>query len=149
MSTLRIPQVLLLWQHGLHRPHPGWISRNANVPIYMWHIHPRMGLAVVAVLLRLLCRTWVSKWDDYMICIALVSIAAGAGEENTLTRLIQAMVTGEYVDMIIWVYRGVGGGNTHLPSWDDRLHELLHQPLYLQIFYTLSICLTKNSILMF
>jgi hypothetical protein len=40
-----------------------------------------------------------------------VSIAAGAGEENILTRLIQAMVTREYVDTIIWVYRGVG---THI-----------------------------------
>ncbi|GFF44457.1 hypothetical protein IFM58399_07297 [Aspergillus lentulus] len=91
------------------------------------------GLAVVAVVLRLLCRTRVSKvglwWDDYLICIAL------------------AMVTGEYIDMIIWVYRGVG---THIyPLGMTGFSNFFINLFVCEIFYTLSICLTKYSILMF
>ncbi|KAF7184404.1 hypothetical protein CNMCM7691_005224 [Aspergillus felis] len=91
------------------------------------------GLGVVAVLLRLLCRTRVSKvglwWDDYLICIAL------------------AMVTGEYVDMIIWVHRGVG---THIyPLGMTGFSNFFINLFVCEIFYTLSICMTKYSILMF
>ncbi|EAW21037.1 putative integral membrane protein [Aspergillus fischeri NRRL 181] len=91
------------------------------------------GLAVVAVVLRLLCRTRVSKvglwWDDYLICIAL------------------AMATGNYVDMVIWVYRGVG---THIyPLGMTGFSNFFINLFVCEIFYTLSICLTKYSILMF
>jgi hypothetical protein len=109
------------------------------------------GLAVVAVVLRLLCRTRVSKvglwWDDYLICIALVSITAWCFSGTYSDWAIQAMVTGEYVDMIVWVYRGVG---THIyPLGMTGFSNFFINLFVCEIFYTLSICLTKYSILMF
>ncbi|KAH1979742.1 hypothetical protein KXW88_006959 [Aspergillus fumigatus] len=77
------------------------------------------GLAVVAVVLRLWCRTRVSK----------------------------AMATGNYVDMVIWVYRGVG---THIyPLGMTGFSNFFVNLFVYEIFYTLSICVTKYSILMF
>ncbi|THC88925.1 hypothetical protein EYZ11_011626 [Aspergillus tanneri] len=91
------------------------------------------GLAVIAVALRLLCRLNISKaglwWDDYIICVAL------------------ATATGNFVDMIIWVERGVG---THIYKW--RLTGVSHFYINLfvcEILYTLSLCFNKYSILLF
>ncbi|KAJ6043681.1 uncharacterized protein N7446_001877 [Penicillium canescens] len=90
-------------------------------------------LAVIAVALRLYCRLGVSKaglwWDDYIICVAL------------------AMATGNFVDMIIWIHRGVG---THIYKWGILGVSHFYINLFVcEILYTLSLCLTKYSILLF
>lgn len=57
------------------------------------------------------------------------------------------MATGNFIDMIIWVQRGVG---THI--YLHGLPGIAHFFLNLfvcEILYTLSICFTKYSILMF
>ncbi|OJJ70086.1 hypothetical protein ASPBRDRAFT_45416 [Aspergillus brasiliensis CBS 101740] len=90
-------------------------------------------LAVTAVALRLVCRTVVSKvglwWDDYMICIAVT------------------FATGNFIDMVIWVYRGVG---THIYLYGmTGLYHFLINLFVCEILYTLSICFTKYSVLLF
>ncbi|KAJ5911450.1 uncharacterized protein N7473_000753 [Penicillium subrubescens] len=91
------------------------------------------GLAVVAVALRLLCRLNISKiklwWDDYIICTAL------------------ALATGNFIDMMIWVQRGVG---THIYRWGLPGVSHFYINLFVcEILYTLSLCFTKYSILLF
>ncbi|KAJ5210071.1 hypothetical protein N7491_009883 [Penicillium cf. griseofulvum] len=91
------------------------------------------GLAVVAVILRLLCRLKVSKanlwWDDYIMCVAL------------------AFATGNYIDMIIWVHRGVG---RHIyPLGQTGVSHFYLNLFVCEILYTLALCCTKYSILLF
>ncbi|KAK4869229.1 hypothetical protein LT330_006229 [Penicillium expansum] len=91
------------------------------------------ALAVVAVTLRLLCRLRISKvrlwWDDYIICVALT------------------FATGNFIDMMIWVERGVG---THIyPLGMAGVSHFYINLFACEILYTLSVCFTKYSILLF
>ncbi|KAJ5153865.1 uncharacterized protein N7500_009304 [Penicillium coprophilum] len=91
------------------------------------------SLAVIAVTLRLVCRLRISKarlwWDDYIMCVALV------------------FATGNFIDMIIWVRRGVG---THIYSLGQTGVSHFYMNLFVcEILYTLSLCFTKYSILLF
>ncbi|KAJ5817158.1 hypothetical protein N7447_009391 [Penicillium robsamsonii] len=90
------------------------------------------GLAVIAVILRLLCRLKVSNtslwWDDYIMCVALV------------------FATGNFIDMIIWIHRGVG---THIyPLGRTGVSHFYINLFVCEILYTLSLCFTKYSILL-
>ncbi|KAL2864488.1 putative integral membrane protein [Aspergillus lucknowensis] len=114
-------------------PPPGLDLYESKQPELYAAYSSTYGLAVVAVALRLWCRLAVSKaglwWDDYIICLALT------------------IATGNYVDMIIWVYRGVG---THIYQYGmpGMTHFFLNL-FVCEILYTFSICFTKYSILLF
>lgn len=89
-------------------------------------------LAIVAVCLRLLSRKSFSKaglWlDDYAICASL--LVAG----------------GNFVDMFIWVRRGVG---RHIEVYGLEGIKHFYINLFVcEILYTISLCLTKSSILL-
>ncbi|KAF7714173.1 Uncharacterized protein PECH_000995 [Penicillium ucsense] len=130
------------------------------------------GLAVSAVALRLFCRLRVSKtrlwWDDYLICAALVRIYSIV---STLWRVCwmltdaftgvtidfhfktdndcawQAFATGNFIDMMIWIDRGVG---THIYRWGLPGVSHFYINLFVcEILYTLSVVFTKYSILLF
>ncbi|EAW12310.1 putative integral membrane protein [Aspergillus clavatus NRRL 1] len=108
------------------------LSENRQANLYGAY-SSTFGLAVVAVVLRVLCRTRVSRvglwWDDHLIIVAL------------------AMATGTYIDMMLWVWRGVG---THIfPLGMTGFSRFFVNLFVCEILYTLSICFTKYSILMF
>ncbi|KAJ5371873.1 hypothetical protein N7517_003879 [Penicillium concentricum] len=68
-------------------------------------------------------------WDDYIMCVALV------------------FATGNYVDMIFWIQRGVG---THIyPLGLTGVSHFYMNLFVCEILYTLSLCFTKYSILLF
>ncbi|KAJ5511080.1 hypothetical protein N7453_003183 [Penicillium expansum] len=129
------------------------------------------ALAVVAVTLRLLCRLRISKvrlwWDDYIICVALVRIISLDGLHPSIyigcrdlfrhlqkdkTELLtlfldQTFATGNFIDMMIWVERGVG---THIyPLGMAGVSHFYINLFACEILYTLSVCFTKYSILLF
>ncbi|XRM45278.1 hypothetical protein ABZX51_008378 [Aspergillus tubingensis] len=91
------------------------------------------ALALLAFGLRIVSRTLISKaglwWDDYLICIAMLT------------------ATANYATMIDWVNHGVG---QHIYLYGlPGLHHFLLNLFIVEILYTLSICFTKYSILMF
>ncbi|RAL08854.1 putative integral membrane protein [Aspergillus homomorphus CBS 101889] len=91
------------------------------------------ALALVAFGLRMLSRTLISKvglwWDDYLMCIAMLT------------------ATANFAIMIDWVNHGVG---QHIYLYGmPGLHHFLLNLFVVEILYTLSICFTKYSILMF
>ncbi|EGD98237.1 integral membrane protein [Trichophyton tonsurans CBS 112818] len=90
-------------------------------------------LSVVAVGLRLICRLGHLRpglwWDDYMICASLL------------------MTAGNFVAMIIWIPRGLG---KHIyPYGLKGFGDFFLNLFVIEILYTLSICFTKYSILLF
>ncbi|KAL6718754.1 hypothetical protein ACLMJK_002988 [Lecanora helva] len=91
------------------------------------------AFAIIAVCLRLAARKYFSKagiWlDDYAIVLSLV------------------IASGDYIDMIMWVYRGVG---KHIESTGpEGIRHFFLSLFVCEIFYTLTLCFTKCSILLF
>ncbi|RAK99402.1 putative integral membrane protein [Aspergillus ibericus CBS 121593] len=91
------------------------------------------GLALGAFGLRMVSRMLISKvglwWDDYLVCIAMLT------------------ATANFAVMIDWVNHGVG---QHIYLYGMAgLHHFLLNLFIVEILYTLSICFTKYSILMF
>ncbi|GLA54045.1 hypothetical protein AnigIFM63604_011572 [Aspergillus niger] len=91
------------------------------------------ALALLAFGLRIVSRTLISKaglwWDDYLVCMAMLT------------------ATANFATMIDWVNHGVG---QHIYLYGIQgLHHFLLNLFIVEILYTLSICFTKYSILMF
>lgn len=109
-----------------------YLSENRQPQLYGAYIST-YALAVLAVGLRLSARKYFSKagiWlDDYAICASL------------------ACATGNFVDMITWVRRGVG---RHIELYGLEGVKHFYLSLFVcEILYTLTLCLTKFSILLF
>ncbi|KAL2045122.1 hypothetical protein ABVK25_012213 [Lepraria finkii] len=91
------------------------------------------ALAIISVCLRISSRKYFTKagiWlDDYAICASL------------------AFASGNFVDMMIWVHRGVG---RHIELYGLEGVRHFYLGLFVcEILYTMTLCLTKFSILLF